>query len=210
MSTPLLVELFTEELPPKALKNLGGAFARVLLAELKHGGLLDANCKVEIFATPRRLAARFSSDGRVVSSGRDNKLQVWNTSGKSLSVLAFSGELPNRVAFTHNGARVVGSDWAGRVLVWDAASGRQVGELESNPLPLSERVVRLGQAVTERRREAEKAAAELVVAEAAAAKMAASVATKYIPPVCRAISARAESCAAAFGSPTGSGFSTNA
>ena len=61
MSTPLLVELFTEELPPKALKNLGDAFARVLLAELKHGGLLDANCKVEIFATPRRLAARFSS-----------------------------------------------------------------------------------------------------------------------------------------------------
>ena len=57
----LLVELFVEELPPKALKNLGGAFARVLLAELKHGGLLDANCKVEIFATPRRLAARFSS-----------------------------------------------------------------------------------------------------------------------------------------------------
>lgn len=124
------------------------------------------------------LAARFSSDGRVVSSGRDNKLQVWNTSGKSLAVLAFSGELPNRVAFTHNGARVVGSDWAGRVLVWDAASGRQVGELEANPLPLAERVVRLGQTVAERKREAEKAAADLVVAEAAAAKAAAAVAVK--------------------------------
>jgi hypothetical protein len=124
------------------------------------------------------LAARFSMDGRVVSSGRDNKLQVWNTAGKSLAVLAFSGELPNRVAFTHNGAKVVGSDWAGRVLVWDASTGRQLGELEANPLPLAERVVRLGQTVAERKREAEKAAAELVVAEAAATKTAAAVAAK--------------------------------
>ena len=30
MSAPLLVELFTEELPPKALKRLGDEFARVL------------------------------------------------------------------------------------------------------------------------------------------------------------------------------------
>jgi glycyl-tRNA synthetase beta chain len=61
MSAPLLVELFTEELPPKALKNLGKAYVRVLQAELKSGGLLEADCAVEVFATPRRLAARFSA-----------------------------------------------------------------------------------------------------------------------------------------------------
>lgn len=71
MSAPLLVELFTEELPPKALKNLGEAFARVLQAELKAGGLLEANCSAEIFATPRRLAARFSS---VLAKAADRQL----------------------------------------------------------------------------------------------------------------------------------------
>jgi hypothetical protein len=143
------------------------------------------------------LAARFAPDGRVVSSGRDNKLQVWNTAGKSLAVLAFSGELPNRVTFTHDGARVVASDWAGRVLVWEASSGRQVGELESNPPPLAERVVRLGKAEVDRKREAEKASADLVVAEAAAAKTAAALAVKKTDfEAARAAGGKATSAAA--------------
>ncbi|MBM3341838.1 MAG: glycine--tRNA ligase subunit beta [Betaproteobacteria bacterium] len=61
MSAPLLVELFTEELPPKALAGLGEAFATVLRDELKAGGLLAADCVLEVFTTPRRLAARLSS-----------------------------------------------------------------------------------------------------------------------------------------------------
>ena len=61
MSAPLLVELFTEELPPKALQRLGEAFANGLRDDLAAGGLLAADCKLEIFATPRRLAARLSS-----------------------------------------------------------------------------------------------------------------------------------------------------
>ncbi len=61
MSAPLLVELFTEELPPKALRRLGEAFAHGLRDELAASGLLAADCSVEIFATPRRLAARLSS-----------------------------------------------------------------------------------------------------------------------------------------------------
>ena len=60
MSAPLLIELFTEELPPKALQRLGQAFGGVLHDELKAGGLLSADSKLEIFATPRRLAARVS------------------------------------------------------------------------------------------------------------------------------------------------------
>ena len=61
MSAPLLVELFTEELPPKVLQRLGEAFAHGLRDELAATALLAADCTVEIFATPRRLAARFSS-----------------------------------------------------------------------------------------------------------------------------------------------------
>jgi glycyl-tRNA synthetase beta chain len=35
MSNNLLVELFVEELPPKALKKLGDAFANTILESLK-------------------------------------------------------------------------------------------------------------------------------------------------------------------------------
>ena len=51
----LLVELFVEELPPKALKKLGEAFAAVLAEGLVAQGLAEANATVTNFASPRRL-----------------------------------------------------------------------------------------------------------------------------------------------------------
>ncbi|MGQ0579531.1 MAG: glycine--tRNA ligase subunit beta [Betaproteobacteria bacterium] len=56
MSSNLLVELVTEELPPKALKRLGDAFAGAVFDGLKGGGVLDATSRFKAFATPRRLA----------------------------------------------------------------------------------------------------------------------------------------------------------
>ncbi|MDM7944656.1 MAG: glycine--tRNA ligase subunit beta [Hydrogenophaga sp.] len=53
----LLVELFVEELPPKALKKLGDAFATVLAEQLQSQGLAGADAVVTAFASPRRLAA---------------------------------------------------------------------------------------------------------------------------------------------------------
>jgi glycyl-tRNA synthetase beta chain len=53
----LLVELFVEELPPKALNKLGESFAIVLFESLKAQGLTLENASVTAFATPRRLAA---------------------------------------------------------------------------------------------------------------------------------------------------------
>ncbi|HTH08124.1 MAG TPA: glycine--tRNA ligase subunit beta [Acidovorax sp.] len=53
----LLVELFVEELPPKALQKLGDAFASVLADQLKAQGLASAASVVTPFASPRRLAA---------------------------------------------------------------------------------------------------------------------------------------------------------
>jgi glycyl-tRNA synthetase beta chain len=52
----LLVELFVEELPPKALKKLGEAFASALAASLKAQGLAAADAAVTSYASPRRLA----------------------------------------------------------------------------------------------------------------------------------------------------------
>jgi glycyl-tRNA synthetase beta chain len=57
----LLIELLVEELPPKALKRLGEAFASSLLEGLKSRGLAGEHSAVVGFATPRRLAAHVSA-----------------------------------------------------------------------------------------------------------------------------------------------------
>ncbi len=56
----LLVELFVEELPPKALKKLGEAFGAGLLAGLRQQGLAGEQSALNVFASPRRLAAHIS------------------------------------------------------------------------------------------------------------------------------------------------------
>jgi glycyl-tRNA synthetase beta chain len=56
----LLLELFVEELPPKALKKLGDAFAGVLHDQLKQQGLANAESQLTAYASPRRLAAHIT------------------------------------------------------------------------------------------------------------------------------------------------------
>ncbi len=57
----LLVELFVEELPPKALRKLGDAFGVQLLEQLKAQGLAGADAVLTTFASPRRLAAHVTA-----------------------------------------------------------------------------------------------------------------------------------------------------
>ena len=56
----LLVELFVEELPPKALKKLGDAFASQLAEQLRTLGLINGDSVTTAYASPRRLAAHIS------------------------------------------------------------------------------------------------------------------------------------------------------
>jgi glycyl-tRNA synthetase beta chain len=55
-SASLLVELLTEELPPRSLRALGEAFAEQLVAEIVRHRLKDRVASKQQFATPRRLA----------------------------------------------------------------------------------------------------------------------------------------------------------
>ena len=55
-SATLVVEVLTEELPPKALKSLGDAFADTLAEGLERRGFLSDNSVIARYATPRRLA----------------------------------------------------------------------------------------------------------------------------------------------------------
>ncbi len=83
----LLVELFTEELPPKALKRLGEAFAEGIASGLRAQGLFADDAEVVGYATPRRLAVTIANV-RAVSPALDFKQKL----------------LPVSVAFDANGA----------------------------------------------------------------------------------------------------------
>jgi len=56
MIAPLLVELFTEELPPKVLNAIGDSFAASIAQGLAQRGLVDEAPVYRAFATPRRVA----------------------------------------------------------------------------------------------------------------------------------------------------------
>ncbi len=57
----LLVELFVEELPPKALKTLGETFAKTLAKSLAQSGLIAPDTTATSYASPRRLAAHIAN-----------------------------------------------------------------------------------------------------------------------------------------------------
>ena len=80
MGATLLVELLTEELPPKSLARLGQAFADFLVSDLRNDNFLSTDSELRWFATPRRLAVSVS---RVLEKAPD---QPDEQKGPSLKV----------------------------------------------------------------------------------------------------------------------------
>jgi len=71
-SENLLVELFVEELPPKALRKLGDEFAAQLTQQLQSMGLTSPDSVTTAFASPRRLAAHVT---QVLAKASDKAVQ---------------------------------------------------------------------------------------------------------------------------------------
>ncbi|MGB7480580.1 MAG: glycine--tRNA ligase subunit beta [Burkholderiaceae bacterium] len=72
MNQTLLIELLTEELPPKALARLGEAFAAGIEHGLKARDFLDDGATTTWYATPRRLAVTITA---VRATARDRALR---------------------------------------------------------------------------------------------------------------------------------------
>ena len=80
MSATLLVELLTEELPPKSLRALSEALAERALDALAKAGLADAKAALTVYATPRRLA--FTIAG-VADKAPGREMEVTGPSAKA-------------------------------------------------------------------------------------------------------------------------------
>lgn len=75
MTQTLLIELLTEELPPKALNNLGNHFAASVAEGLEKAQLVDGAVEFTAYASPRRLAVQVKNvkavqaDQKIVKKG---------------------------------------------------------------------------------------------------------------------------------------------
>lgn len=75
MSQTLLIELLTEELPPKALNQLGNHFAGAIAEGLEKAQLIDGLTQLTAYASPRRLAVQIpnvkavQADQQIVKKG---------------------------------------------------------------------------------------------------------------------------------------------
>ncbi len=79
MAETLLVELLTEELPPKALQRLAQVFCDALVEDLRQDNLLAEKSTAQAYATPRRLAVSVSN---VLDKAPDQALEVPGPSAK--------------------------------------------------------------------------------------------------------------------------------
>jgi glycyl-tRNA synthetase beta chain len=92
MEATLLVELLTEELPPRSLGKLSSAFGSSLFADLRNDGFLGESSAIRLYATPRRLAISISNvkdvapDSEVVVKGPAVKSAL-DASGKPTQAL---------------------------------------------------------------------------------------------------------------------------
>jgi glycyl-tRNA synthetase beta chain len=80
MALTLLVELLTEELPPKSQRALADAFASALVAALREDGFLSGKSVAGSFATPRRLAVSITD---VHEKSPDRQLELIGPSVKA-------------------------------------------------------------------------------------------------------------------------------
>jgi hypothetical protein len=65
---------------------------------------------------------------------------MWDGNGSKQRTFEFFGNIPLRATFSQDAQRVIATDFAGRVAVWNVSDGKRAGELDANPLPLADQL----------------------------------------------------------------------
>jgi hypothetical protein len=132
------------------------------------------------------LSVRYAADGKLVTTGRDRLVKVWDGNGTQLKKSEPLTDIGLRVAVTADGMTAIAGDWAGRVTSWGMTDGKPGRTFDANPPPLSSRIQQAEQAVAtaeeklqQARADLAKAKAQLMRANWAAASAAAGNGVKY-------------------------------
>ncbi len=119
------------------------------------------------------VSVRLNVDGLMVTAGRDKTISTWDKDGNKAKTFTITNDLPVRATLTHDGKRVIATDWTGRVYAWDAVDGRELSGLSLNPPPIAEQQQAVAKRITDLEVELPKLQARLAEATAATAKAAA-------------------------------------
>jgi glycyl-tRNA synthetase beta chain len=120
MKATLLVELLTEELPPKSLRALAEAFLENLSKALGGAHLLADKEKGRVFATPRRLAVSIA-DVATQAADRESELTGPSTKAPEQAVAGFAKKAGIPVSELERRSTPKGEVYAARVRVKGAA-----------------------------------------------------------------------------------------
>jgi glycyl-tRNA synthetase beta chain len=125
----LLVELLTEELPPKALRALGVNFASSIFEDLVKQGLVAATVVPRInFATPRRLAVLVENVSAQAASA-EREVQGPSTSAPQAAVAGFARKHGIAVEALQKQATAKGEVFLARVKTGGAALQTALSEI---------------------------------------------------------------------------------
>ena len=116
------------------------------------------------------VSVRLTVDGLMATAGRDKTITVWDKEGNKGKTFTITNDIPVRATLTHNGKRVIATDFTGRVYAWDAADGRELSGLSLNPPTIAEQQQQVAQRITDLEADLPKLQAKLTDATAATVK----------------------------------------
>jgi hypothetical protein len=85
-------------------------------------------------------SVRFAKDARLVSTGRDRMVRLWDQNGNKQREFEAFGDVALEAVLSYDETKVVAADWAGEIRVWDAKDGRRLANLAVNPAPIFVRI----------------------------------------------------------------------
>jgi predicted nucleic acid-binding Zn-ribbon protein len=123
-------------------------------------------------------AVAISNDGVMASTGRDNKVKVWDAGGNAAGEMPALVEAGHEVAITVDSKQVIAGDWAGNVRMWQRANPADEKLLFANPIPLEQSLAAAQQLLTQT-----QAAIQAVQTEFAAAQAQQVTAQKLVTDI---------------------------
>lgn len=81
-------------------------------------------------------AISICNNGTMASTGRDNKVKIWDNAGNGAGEMPALVEAGHEIAITVDGKQVAAGDWLGNVRLWQRANPAIEFRIPANPIPL--------------------------------------------------------------------------
>ncbi|MFZ2276284.1 MAG: c-type cytochrome domain-containing protein, partial [Prosthecobacter sp.] len=93
----------------------------------------------------------FTPDGKIVSSGNDGLVRVWDINGNKLGEAPSQGDLVTKVVSLFDSKNAISANWRGDIIQWTfgATALRESGRYTSNPSLIAQRIVQTEQRLAE-------------------------------------------------------------